>query len=587
MQTVLPDRQRLGISWLRRRPAVAITILATVVGGSGFLATGSAGAASTSQSRAALHSRTAAGVASTPPSSALIATGRTYGVTYQLRTGSITKSISLFVIGGSSAQTFVPAVYDVDSAGRPRSLVVVGPRVTVAAHAVGKVVVAALPAKHLRAGKYVLAIAAVSGRGSARALLGSASDASFWKANSRAVPAVTWGAIHQVAVPWAFTLNSKPEATIPSPPVTGPGAPPSSVSSSTPPPAAPPVGLPTSTPRPAAPAAATPPASTPVAPPSSTPPPPAPPASTPPSSAPPVAPPSSTPPPPAPPASTPPPVTTSSAVGLQAGVALATHAGNYLINTSNVALSNVHITGDLTIDAPASNVAVANVQVDGHININTDTPSSGGVGIVPANIVLSHVDAHGLSAVGFDGLTVASSRIHDVNGMVSQIASYSGSGKTWSAQNLVIKGSAFYGIRFPGSGAHLEALHLMAVKGVLLTGNVFDGRVADQATWNQVTATLTMEAMFQGVFNSDVTISGNTFYGGSYYQTYLLMVGNSSVTNNQFISYTSPDGTHTSSVQFPVSGYTPGSNEPASGFPYFAQSGNTLNGSAVSLPGGR
>jgi hypothetical protein len=285
-----------------------------------------------------------------------------------------------------------------------------------------------------------------------------------------------------------------------------------------------------------------------------------------------------------------PPVNAAAALGgsgVTPNSALKVVSGDYLINTSNVALSNVHIIGDLTIDAPASNVTVTNAQIDGYININTDSPSSGGAGIVPANVVLSHVDAHGLSAVGFDGLTVANSRIHDVKGTVSQIASYTGSGKTWAARNLVISGSAFYGIHSPGGGAHLEALHLMAVKGVRLTGNVFDGRVADQATWNQVTATLTMEAKFQGVFNSDVTISGNTFYGGSHYQTYLLMVGNSSVTNNQFISYTSPDGSHTSSVQFPVTSYTPGANEPASGFPYFAQSGNTLDGSPVSLPGGR
>lgn len=273
--------------------------------------------------------------------------------------------------------------------------------------------------------------------------------------------------------------------------------------------------------------------------------------------------------------------------GLQPGLALALQSGDYTIKSSNTTLANVHITGDLTIDAPAANVTVSNVEVDGHVNINTDAPSANGVGIVPTNITLDHVDAHGLSTVGFNGLTIANSRFHDVAGTIAQVSSYSGSGKTWSATNLVIKGSVFSGIRNPGGGAHLEALHLMGVQGAVLSGNTFDARVADEATWNQVTAALTMEAKFQGVFNSDVTLTGNTFLGGSYYQVYLLMVGNCSVTNNAFVTYTSPDGTHTSAVQFPTTSYVPGSNEPASGYPYFSQSGNTLDGHPVSLPGGR
>jgi parallel beta-helix repeat protein len=247
----------------------------------------------------------------------------------------------------------------------------------------------------------------------------------------------------------------------------------------------------------------------------------------------------------------------------------------------------MHITGNLTIDAPASNVTVSNVEVDGHININTDTPSSNGVGIVPSNIVLDHVDAHGLSTEGFNGLTVTNSRIHDVSGTLSQISSYNDGSKSWPAKNLVIKNTEFYGIHSPGSGAHLEALHLMGVQGATLTGDVFDARVSDETTWTQVTAALTMEAKFQGVYNSDITLSGNTFYGGGYYQVYLLMTGNCSVTNNEFVGYTSPDGQHKGAIQYPVNGYTPGSNEPSSGYPYFQQSGNTSNGIGISLPGGR
>jgi hypothetical protein len=269
------------------------------------------------------------------------------------------------------------------------------------------------------------------------------------------------------------------------------------------------------------------------------------------------------------------------AAGLLPGVALTTVAGDVKVTTTGTTLTNQHITGSLTIDAPAANVTVTNVQVDGKVNINTDTPSSGATGLIPKNIVLRHVDAHGMSAVGFDGLVVDQSRFHDSKGTQSQLSSYTASGRTWPAKNLTITNSVYQKL-LPvpaGSGYHVESLHLMGVQGFALTGNVFDACSPDQATWLQTTAALTLERGFQGVANFG-TITGNTFLGGSYYQSYLW--GATAVAGNKFVTYTSPDGQHRSSTVYPPAAY--GAGAP---FPTFTQSGNTLDGGAVSLPGGK
>jgi hypothetical protein len=259
---------------------------------------------------------------------------------------------------------------------------------------------------------------------------------------------------------------------------------------------------------------------------------------------------------------------------------LAVHSGDLIVNTAGVVLSNLHITGDLTIDGPAANVTVSNVQVDGSVQINANTPSvaqgGGRVGLVPKNIVLRHVDAHGLSAVGFEGLTVDASRFHDAAGTLSQLSRYRTASLDWPATNLTITNSVFEHLHAvpAGSGYHLEDLHLMGVQGFTLSGDIFDATAPNQATWTQITAALTLEQGFEGVPNSG-TISGCSFIGGSYYQGYLW--GITSATGNRFTTATSPDGAHTSSPMYPPSAY-------GQSFPAFTQSGNTLDGQPYTLP---
>ena len=276
------------------------------------------------------------------------------------------------------------------------------------------------------------------------------------------------------------------------------------------------------------------------------------------------------------PSPTPSPTLTSSTAGLLPGVALTTVTGDVKVTAAGTVLANEHITGNLTIDAPAANVTVTNVQVDGKVNINTDTPSSGTAGIIPTSIVLRHVDAHGMSAVGFDGLTVDLSRFHDNKGTLSQLARYNANGRDWPARNLTITGTVYERLLAvpAGSGYHVEDLHLMGVQGFTLAGDVFDATAPDQATWLQTTAALTLERGWEGVANTG-TVTGSTFRGGSYFQAYLW--GVTAFAGNAFVTAVSPDGQHRSTPMYPAAAY-------GSPLPAFTQSGNTLDGAPYTIP---
>jgi hypothetical protein len=273
---------------------------------------------------------------------------------------------------------------------------------------------------------------------------------------------------------------------------------------------------------------------------------------------------------------------------VQAGVSLSTHTGDYVVDTAGAVVQNVHISGDLVINAPAANVTVNNVKVDGVVNINTDTPSAvqgnTRVGIVPTGVVLRHVDAHGLYAEGFNGLTVDASHFHDIQGTLSQLSRYhtvwNGYTLDWPATNLTITNTVFDRLLAvpANSGYHLEDLHLMGVQGITLRGNVFDATAPDQATASHITAALTMEPSWEGVMNSDAIIDGNSFYGGGYYQLSIHLANDtikSKITNNAFHTYTAPDG-GSGGIAYPET--APDA--------VFYETGNTLDGTPYTLPYG-
>jgi len=271
---------------------------------------------------------------------------------------------------------------------------------------------------------------------------------------------------------------------------------------------------------------------------------------------------------------------------IPAASSLHQHDGDLKINTSNVRVERIHITGDLIIDAPATNVVVSDTVVDGQVFINGDTPSkkidNKLVGIVPENIKLERVDMHGLSTLGFDDLTIDSCSIHGIASTLAQVSrsqnEYQGNSLVWPATNFTLTRSHLYGIQpSDGKGGHFEAIHLLGVKGFLLSYNVFDARVKDQATFNQITQALTMEKDFGGVSSSDGVIKGNTFYGGGVYQVgfYMTCTSPSScqVVDNRFTTYRDPNGTLHDAVQYP----------PSPGDPSFEQAGNTLDGRPFTL----
>lgn len=266
------------------------------------------------------------------------------------------------------------------------------------------------------------------------------------------------------------------------------------------------------------------------------------------------------------------------------GVALSTVSGNVQLSASNQTYVNKHITGSLYITG--SNITVSNVKVDGVIQINM-TPNGGYNSPVPAGIVLSHVAAAGVFTLGFNGLTL---NAVDLSGTLNaphmQAFCYYDSNTqiTYPASNLLIENSHFHGFQSSTTDAHLENLHLGCVSGALITNNVFDATMPDSNTLGHTTASITLEAALFGLFNSNVVISNNTVIGGSYFQLYFVASGTTNaVTGNTFQS--GKDSLF-GSVQYPPSAYGP-TQLPPGGYVKFTQSGNTLNGSPVTLPGGK
>ena len=283
------------------------------------------------------------------------------------------------------------------------------------------------------------------------------------------------------------------------------------------------------------------------------------------------------------------PATTSSLpnprnAGVIAGTTLTTHTGNYSI-TSSANISALHITGSLFITG--SNVTVSNVQVDGAVQINR-SPTGGIMSPVPSNITLSHVATTGVFTVGFNGLTLSAVNVSNArNAPHAQIYCYYDSNKRlmYPASNFVLKNSWFHGFLPSTNSAHLENLHLGCVHGATITNNEFDLFSPDgNNTLSHFTANLTLDAELFGAWNSNVTIQNNVLKGGSYYQLYYCSSGsNNDVSGNSFSSSNDPIF---AGVQFPPSQYSSASL-PNGTYTKFTQSGNVLNGTATSLPGGK
>jgi hypothetical protein len=264
-----------------------------------------------------------------------------------------------------------------------------------------------------------------------------------------------------------------------------------------------------------------------------------------------------------------------------AGSTLSDYNGSYWANTAGTTLRNTRVHGSLYISA--SNVTIDNVEVQGDIYVNF-TPQGNLVSPVPANTVLQRVKATGIFSNGFNGLTLDGVELtNQQNAPHAQLFNYADGAKTYPASNLTITNSWFHGILPSTTGAHMENLHIGGVQGALIKNNVFDMYSPDGArSLEYITANLVMESTMYNTFNSNITIDGNWFGGGGYYQVYLNATGTNKVINNKFAS----DSPRFAGVQYPPSAY--GSSAlPAGGYVKFTQAGNTLDGKPVSLPGGK
>jgi hypothetical protein len=269
-----------------------------------------------------------------------------------------------------------------------------------------------------------------------------------------------------------------------------------------------------------------------------------------------------------------------STAGVPAGLALTAVPGNVLLDKAQT-YQDKHVQGSLYITG--SSVTVRDVLVDGSVYVNL-TPSGGYVSPVPGDVTVEHVTAANLYTLGFKNLTLDWLELANTRDAPhAQIYSYydPNSKITYPASGLVLENSWLHGVLPSDRPSHMENLHLGGVQGAVIRNNEFDLRAPDSTTLQSFTANVTLDTTQAGRYNSDVTLTGNVFHGGSYYQLYFAAVGHNVVSDNQFFS----DSGIFRAVLYPRSAY-PADDQPQGGFPAFTQAGNTLDHKDVTLPAG-
>jgi hypothetical protein len=119
-----------------------------------------------------------------------------FGSVFALSQPASTVDFKFYVAGGTAAQKFTPAIYNVDSSGTPTTLVTNGAEVTVAAGQAAGWVTSTLPTVALVPGSYMLAL--LSGPTDSGAILYYATvtdtKAGQYNFNAYPTPSPNWGA---------------------------------------------------------------------------------------------------------------------------------------------------------------------------------------------------------------------------------------------------------------------------------------------------------------------------------------------------------------------------------------------------------
>jgi hypothetical protein len=159
------------------------------------------------------------GAANPGASSSSPASGYKFGTPYSLGSASVATRFDFYARGGSSAQSFTPAIY-ASNGSSPTTLVATGATVSVTANKAAGWVSSTLPSTNLAAGTYYLVL--LSGTTSNGAFIywdaGAASDG-VYNTNAGSTPSATFGSFSTEARKYSYRVAVTPSGPPPPPPV--------------------------------------------------------------------------------------------------------------------------------------------------------------------------------------------------------------------------------------------------------------------------------------------------------------------------------------------------------------------------------
>ncbi len=141
--------------------------------------------------------------------------GYKFGSIFTLTEHATASSLRFYARGGSASQRFVPAVYQVNAAGVPTTLLAQGSEVTVAAGRSSGWVTSSLPAVTMTPGRYLLSVVAGPTSGGASLYFAAEVGGGGYNQNSYPAPSATWGAFNPMGARWSFALDYQATPAVP------------------------------------------------------------------------------------------------------------------------------------------------------------------------------------------------------------------------------------------------------------------------------------------------------------------------------------------------------------------------------------
>jgi hypothetical protein len=135
--------------------------------------------------------------------------GYKFGSIYALSNTATLTDFKWYAGGGSSDQSFVTAIYNIDGTGTPSTLVATGTAVTIHRGQTPGWVTSTLPrGVTIQPGNYMLALlSGPSGVGAHIYYDTGANNAGSWNANAYPTLSTTWGQVHSETQHWSFYVD--------------------------------------------------------------------------------------------------------------------------------------------------------------------------------------------------------------------------------------------------------------------------------------------------------------------------------------------------------------------------------------------